>query len=247
MAFYFPGLIDKSFLSYGGKTDSLSRCVGAIKDPVQNRAAVRVCVLKLKQICLSSRYRVVKTIRTTMKQIKGLMSEIPQLKIIHLVRDPRDTLMSQQIRGVCGKKGSPDDFAKCTAIYCSRLSNDILMKEDEPVFSNRVLTVFYEDIAYHAIEVCSAMYSFVGIELTDTIKSYVNNLTSDKPKVGCKVCQQPWQVGKSKKNASTHVESWREKMPAEFRVIVDILCKESINYLNYTLLHPLEGFQGKLH
>ena len=181
-----------------------------------------------------------------MRQIKGMMSEIPQLKILHLVRDPRDTMMSQKTRQVCGK-ATTDDLARCSAIYCSRLSDDILMKEEEPVFNSRVLTVFYEDIAYHAIEVCSAMYSFVGLEVTDSIKKYVNNLTSNQPKAGCKVCQEPWQVGKSDLDATAHVEKWRKNMPTGFRVIVDILCKESILYLNYTMLSPIQGLQGSLH
>lgn len=233
---YQKGLSDTQFMSYGKKTAYLSDC---LKHQTKGlKTATDYCVKKLRVKCLASKYRVIKTIRTRMSQVQEMMSEFPKLKIIHLVRDPRDTMMSQKARSVCGKGGA-DELALCTAKYCSHLSDDIAVMKKESVFKNRVLSVFFEDLAFRALEVCREMYNFVKIELSESIKEYVYNLTADESKDGCKVCQENWQVGKSKLNATTHVEKWRTKMQPGFRVLVDILCKDSISYLNYSFSNPL--------
>ena len=229
--------MDRQFLGYGQKTAVFTQCVQSLTKVLKEKAQA-LCALKLRNACLKSKYRVLKIIRVSMRQIQGLMTELPMLKIIHLIRDPRDTMMSQKARAMCGQ-GSPDDLARCSARYCYRLSDDISLSHSDAVFSNRVMPVLYEDIAYNTEKVCTEMYSFAGIELTDKIKAYVKKLTGNATKEGCKVCQEPWQVGKSHKDAKTHVEKWRTTMTAQFRVIVDILCKDSIKYLNYSVLHPL--------
>ena len=228
--------MDKQFLSYGKKTALLHKCVQTMSKVITQKALDH-CVIKLRNICLESKYRVLKTIRVSMRQVQGLMNELPVLKIIHLVRDPRDTMMSQKARAICGK-GTPDELAHCSARYCYRLRDDISVSHNEGIFANRVMPLLYEDIAFRTEEVCSEMYSFAGIKLNDKIKEYVKKLTGNESKAGCKVCQEPWQVGKSQKDATTHVEKWRTTMPAQFRVIVDILCKDSIRYLNYSVLNP---------
>ena len=226
-------------MAFGNKTRYLSQCLNLkLHNKADNKSAMVYCVKKLRVKCLASKYRVIKTIRTRMSQVQGMMSEFPTLKIIHLVRDPRDTMLSQKHKSVCGTGGA-DELALCTAKYCSHLSDDIAVKDRESVFKNRVLTVLFEDLAYHALRVSSEMYNFVKIELSESIKEYVYKLTADESKDGCKVCQERWQLGKSELNATTHVEQWRTKMRQGFRVLVDILCKDSISYLNYPVSDPL--------
>lgn len=226
--------MDKQFLSYGKKTAFLPTCL----QNTSNKAnSLDNCVMKLRDLCMKSKFRVLKTIRASMRQIMDVMRELPELKVIHLVRDPRDTMMSQKARAICGK-GSPDELASCSARYCYRLSDDIVVSEKEDIFRNRVLPVLYEDLAFRTEELSSKMYSFAGIELTEDIKKYVHRLTGNASKSGCKVCQEKWQVGQSKKDAMSHVEKWRTTMPAQFRVIVDILCKDSLKHFNYSVLNP---------
>ena len=227
--------MDKQFLGYGHKTAIFTKCVQSLSKVLAQKALAH-CVVRLRNTCLNSKYRILKTIRASMRQIQGLMTELP-MKIIHLVRDPRDTMMSQKARAICGK-GTPDELARCSAKYCYRLSDDISLSHSEGVFTNRVMPLLYEEIAFRTEEVCNEMYSFAGIKLNDKIKAYVKKLTGNESKAGCVVCQEPWQVGKSQKAAKTHVEKWRTTMPAQFRVIVDILCKDSIKYLNYSVLNP---------
>ena len=85
------------------------------------------CALKMKEKCEMANLRVIKTIRLSMRAISQLMEEFPELKIIHLIRDARATLMSQSGFERCrpghgGYEGSSNRF-------CTRLENDILESE----------------------------------------------------------------------------------------------------------------------
>ena len=167
--------------------------------------------------------------------VKSIMTEVPQLKVIHLVRNPHDTLMSQKAVMACGN-ATLEELANCTSFHCSRLSNDILAKEELPVLENRVLTVFFENVALNPMKVSDEMYKFVGINLTDSVRNAIYNLTAEKSKDKCVICQQAWhQVGNVTLTGKALIEKWRGKMSKPFGVMVDMMCKESITYLNYSM------------
>ena len=193
----------------------------------------KYCVRMLQNICLSSKYRVVKTVRTPMRQASQLLKEIPQLKILHLVRDPKDTLLSQRKKRQCGK-GSLDELVNCTTRYCSRLDDDITTLENEDTFKNRVYSVRYEDFAIRPLDIFGEIYNYFGMEYTPTVRNFVDNVTSNSSQSKCLICRQYWQVGKSTADIKARVEKWRLTMKPDFQAIVDRLCKKSIPYFKYS-------------
>ena len=194
---------------------------------------VKYCVRMLQNICLSSKYRVVKTVRTAMRQITKLMKETPQTKILHLVRDPKDTLLSQQKKRQCGK-GTLKELVNCTKRYCSRLDDDISVLKKVETFKNRVYSVRYEDFAIRPLDAFGDIYSYFGMEYTDSIRKFVHSMTSNNSQGECLICRQYWQAGNSSLDIKSHVEKWRMKMKPDFQAIVDRLCKNSIPYFNYS-------------
>ena len=55
------------------------------------------------KLCLNSNLNLIKTVRLRAHLLISLMQNDPQLKVIHLVRDPRAT-MNSRVHGFCGKK-----------------------------------------------------------------------------------------------------------------------------------------------
>lgn len=231
------GLFDKLFLNFGKKTATLHQCIDE-RNPLNHAdifdSTVKYCVKKLREICLASKFRVIKTVRTRMQQIISVMAAVPGVKVIHLVRDPRDTLMSQKMVAACGN-ATLDELANCTSFYCSHLSADILFKEEAMELRNRVLSVFFEDLVLRPLKISRDIYKFVGLKFTKNIQSSIRNLTMLGLKDGCEVCKEPWQnIGNVTLTGLKLVKKWRKKMPKAFRMIVNMLCKESISYLNYS-------------
>ena len=233
---FVSGLFDNLFLGFGKKTSVLHECYDKRMQIDRNadffNFTVKYCIRKLQNICLSSKFRVVKTIRTSMRQITTLMKEMPRMKILHLVRDPKDTLLSQKKKRLCGK-GTLDELVNCTIRYCSRLNDDSFIVENFETFKNRVLTVRYEDFAIRPL-VFNEIYSYFGMEFTDSVRNFAYSVTSNGSIGDCLICRQYWQAGNSTSGMKAHVEKWRKKMKPEFQIIVDQLCKSSISYFNYS-------------
>lgn len=230
--------MDKLFLSFGKKTAFLHRCIE--HENPQNSydiytSTIKFCVQKLQHLCLASKHRVIKTIRTNMQQIKAITATVPQLKVIHLIRDPRDTMMSQKVVGACGN-ASLEELSNCTSFYCTRLNSDILAKEEMLELKDQVLTVYFERLALHPLKISDEIYKFSGMELTETVRNSISDLTTYKSRDKCAVCQLPWQqLGNVTMTGQALISKWSKKMPEVFRVLVDVLCKESISYLNYSV------------
>ena len=57
--------------------------------------AVRLCLPEAIERCENAKHRLFKFIRLPMRIIQQLMPIYPNLQVIHLIRDPRGSLMSQ--------------------------------------------------------------------------------------------------------------------------------------------------------
>ena len=234
---FIKGLYDKQFLSFGKKTTLFHQCIET-KNPNNTwelyTSTINTCVQKLKESCLASKHRVIKAVRASMYLVKPIMKKVPQLKVIHLVRNPHDTLLSQKAVLACGN-ATLEELANCTSFYCSRLNRDILAKEEIPALQNRVSTVYFENLALNPMKVSEEIYNFTGMNLTDSIRNSIYSLTAEKSTQNCTVCQQPWHQVGNVLTGKALIDKWRGKMSQPFGVMVDMLCKESILYLNYTL------------
>ena len=140
--------ISISFTGKGLRLRDYRTCYGrGLKESGNRSVSLNACVPKLKTACEQSNVRVIKTIRLSLKLISHLMKEVPGLKIVHLVRDPRATLRSQMSFGMCPMPKHGGTY-NCTNKYCTRLESDSAeMEYLSKMYKGRVATVFYEDIA----------------------------------------------------------------------------------------------------
>ena len=185
------------------------------------------CALKLREKCKMSSLRVMKTIRISMKAVSQLMAEFPELKIIHLIRDARATLMSQSIFGMCGP--GHGGFEGCSNSYCSRLENDILESEIlQRKFPKRIKTVHYEKIAMNPIAESEDLYEFLGTEFTKDARDYVYNITQAGKSDNCAICT-------TRQNSTEHIDRWRNKIKDKTLEIIERRCNYVLQRFNHTL------------
>ena len=192
---------------------------------VRNRS-INTCIPRLKSECDKAPIRILKTIRLPLKFISHLILEIPGLKVVHLVRDPRATLRSQMSFGMCLKqKGGRYN---CTNRFCTRLEND---KDEMEIlsrrFKNRVTTVLYEELAAKPIETAKKLYDFIGTAFTRNTEEYVFNITMAGNNVTCPMCTM-------RANSSVYIDKWKSKMSPEFLQIIHERCKDILQYYYYS-------------
>lgn len=185
------------------------------------------CALKVKENCEKASIRVMKTIRISMRMISHLLEEFPGLKIIHLIRDPRATLTSQSVFGLCSE--SRGGFYGCSNRYCTRVENDIL--ETETLlkrYPDRIKRVFYEDIATKPIETSKDLYQFLGTSFTSHVQNYVFNITQAGNAENCAICT-------TRPNSTLHIDSWRKKIKDSNLQLIEARCNYILQQFNYTI------------
>ena len=181
----------------------------------------------LKSKCEQSKLIIMKTIRLPIKAISQFLEDIPGLKIIHLIRDPRATLMSQSIFGFCSVLNG--GFYGCANRLCTKLENDILQTERlSRKYPNRIKTVFYEDMAARPIQTSKDVYHFLNRNLTQHAKKYIFNITLAGNLENCNICT-------TRPNSSQHINSWKMKMKDYNLRTIEERCNYVIQRFNYTL------------
>ncbi|KAL4220786.1 hypothetical protein ACF0H5_019054 [Mactra antiquata] len=233
---YAQSFFDKGFLSYAHNFQGYLTCIRGVKyGTLMTRGVLYEskqfmdCLKKLEQTCKSSKVKLVKTIRTRGAIAQSVFKRIPNSKILHLIRDPRATIESQKYRNVCNR-----GMTLCIAEHCNRVRKDtLILQRMRSYTSNRISNVFYEDIASKPITTVKHVYSFIGIDYTDTVAKYAYKLTLGKNTDGCKVCQQRWQNGKASRSSITHIAAWKSGLPGVFINQTQVLCKDIIKRCNY--------------
>ena len=196
-----------SFISVteeGIKTKLARECIfQQTKATRSSKLAFQLCATKLKTTCENSPTRIIKSIRISLEWIKHLLDEIPSLKIIHLIRDPRATISAQFRFGICNRPEG--GVAGCASRFCPLISDDI--KEAKKIavkYPGRFRTVFYEDIARKPLESAENLFNFIGSDFSPRAREYVYNITHAE-RNGCGMCT-------TRSNSSEHVAQWKSKM-----------------------------------
>ena len=106
-----------------------------------------------------------------------MMISDPNVKVIHLIRDPRGMFLSQMKAGNLAW----NDLENQSRLRCDRTMNDIKQPiELNKLFPKRVLTVRYEDIVLKPVQSTEKMYKFAGLQMADSTRAYLHNVTRGK-------------------------------------------------------------------
>ncbi|WAR15518.1 CHST3-like protein [Mya arenaria] len=186
----------------------------------------RACILNLQNACQASPLRVLKTIRFDMEQARNLSVLIPDLKIIHLVRDPRATLKSQAAVGEC--KGFEQQ--QCAERFCAMVEDNIVRADSISKSSrNRIFTLRYENLAKNPIQVSKELYKFGDGSFTKQIEDYIFNITSAGRKDDCIICT-------TRGNSTEHIDNWKTTMNKTFVKIIQNRCNYLLKRFGYDIM-----------
>jgi len=213
------------FLEYGKKTKATLKCL--------NTADIKMCAKELEERCKSSRLKIIKTIRTPLQLALSVMHDIPGMRIIHLVRDPRSTMKSQTHRGVCPIRSG--GIPGCAKRHCANVW-DNTQTQNKSNYRDRILTIKYEDIAMNPIETAQKMYDFVDLEFNESVKKYVYEVTLGGDRTECKVCQLKWQIGGKHDSSMDHIDAWKKTQAPGWIAGIQNACTDVLDFYNYTMV-----------
>ncbi|XP_033759566.1 carbohydrate sulfotransferase 1-like [Pecten maximus] len=152
----------------------------------------RSCIRIITKACRDSEYIVAKIIRIPLHALESLLKNIPTLKIIHLLRDPRSTLISQFKAG----RYTRDNMQRSVVRFCNRVYDDINTREVlNRKYPGRIMVTEYEDIVREPLTYTKQMYKFSGMKFTKRVEKEITRLTSKtKTRVNSTVISSKWRI-----------------------------------------------------
>ena len=134
---------------------------------------------------------------------RSLSKHLKDLKVIHLVRDPRSVVWSRAMLSLCDK--SISGLFMCATYYCKKaLENRNVLLSELP---DSHLTVRYEDIASRPVPSVKRMYDFIGLTLTNDIAKFAHEVTLGGNRSECAVCRIRWQMSNTNNRSDTRLNA----------------------------------------
>ena len=122
-----------------------------------------------------------------------LLNKYPNLRVIHLVRDPRAVALSRMklfsSRGIY----SGNDTIKEAKLYCRTVIRDInVIRTLDQSLSDRIMLVIYDKFVKNPVTFSENIYDFIGSRLPNITRDFMKGKTRDKT--------QEWQIKLSPEN-----------------------------------------------
>ncbi|XP_043564783.1 carbohydrate sulfotransferase 1-like [Chiloscyllium plagiosum] len=224
------------------------------KEVIEYLCARRCRALNLtlaSQVCRARPHVAIKTVRIPEIKDIRLLSDDPRLdlKIIHLVRDPRGILASRmgtftenfrawKIWNATGRKPHSVDLSQI-ATTCNDLLNSAGTGLSRPPWlRGKYMLVRYEELAREPFKKTAEIYHFIGLDVDSQVKRWIlhNTRATSGSTRNYKYT--------TTRNSSATAENWRLNLSFQIVQTVQQLCNDTLNQLGYQLVQSLKDLRN---
>ncbi|XP_020905613.1 carbohydrate sulfotransferase 1 [Exaiptasia diaphana] len=195
------------------------------------------------QVCLAHKHRVIKLLshripNFTVNFFKPLILSF-NVKILHLVRDPRAIIASMETVGwvpsyikTSNQKSSVNTFKSRVKRFCKSMVDMVkFMLEAEKSLSEKYKLLRYEDLVDDITKSAHDIMTFAGFQSSDDFLIWLQKSTHGAIETDFR--RGDYHYTTNRNNISTLVQSWRYKLKANQILIVEKYCKHAMTILNY--------------
>ncbi|XP_055477447.1 carbohydrate sulfotransferase 5 [Psammomys obesus] len=201
-----------------------------------------------QEACSSYSHVVLKEVRFFNLQVLYPLLSDPalDLRIVHLVRDPRAVLRSREqtakalardngiVLGTNGTWVEADPGLRVVSEVCRshvRIAEAALRKPP-PFLRDRYRLVRYEDLARDPLSEIRGLYAFTGLSLTPQLQTWIHNITHGS---GPGARREAFKT--TSRDALSVSQAWRHTLPfAKIRRVQE-LCAGALQLLGYRPVH----------
>lgn len=181
------------------------------------------CIDAFTADCKQSPLRVVKVINMRVDDVRGLLEKYSNLRVIHLVRDPRGMIQS--------RIPMKEYYYYSPTITASSLCGDMLRDVRaiyglSRLYPRQLLQLRYEDFAESPLQHTENIYNFLGVDLPAKVKKWVQENTNAQ-------AQDSWSLGTARTNSSEAAYKWRKNIAWDLTLAMDDMCKRVYKALGY--------------
>lgn len=203
-------------------------------------------ISKTEEACNRYSHIVVKEVRIFDLSVIYPLLKDPSLnlKILHLVRDPRAVAKSrnQTFRALAvdnghvlntkGRKINDTQFLVLREICQSHANMYKMATKDPPTFLNgRYMMVRYEDLVQDPLGKVQEMYKFVNLEMTEQVSEWISNVTHGQ---GLPTRKEAFDI--TSRDALNVSQAWRTMLPFHNVLQIQDVCKDAMNAFQYQFM-----------
>ncbi|CAL4086894.1 unnamed protein product [Meganyctiphanes norvegica] len=187
----------------------------------------------LAKVCQSESVNIIKVIKMRLSwTTELLMDPNLNLKVIHLIRDPRASINSMSKTQMPGM----DPQLSCPSLIGDLQTFPVLQK----IFPNKVTSVKYEDLALYPWETAQKLWSFLAEDDKSSLpvpwSTYLQEHTKPPPKSS---------YYSTKRNSSAEMEAWRDEISEKILLDVENYCGHVLQHLGHTTFGSIENCRNK--
>lgn len=177
----------------------------------------------MTEMCLSSKIRVVKTIRYRMDTVFEILKDSNvNVRVVHLIRDPRAIINSMR------NYKHWESYSQFPEKLCTKIKGDLELSSKLP--PDRYFRLRYEDLMTNILEISIKLYTFLHIPLHDSLAVFIVSHTK----------AENFNHDKSNANYfSTYKTSdfdpfhWRKTMSSDDIRQIETACRDVMQELGY--------------
>ncbi|XP_063288362.1 carbohydrate sulfotransferase 5-like [Pelobates fuscus] len=198
----------------------------------------------IENVCRNHSHMAIKTVRILDLKVLIPLLQDPKLdlRIVHLVRDPRAVASSRQYfslidddrivyrDGISNRlqyRYNTPNVAEVMAKICRSQVSMYKEGRDSKYFPGRYMLVRLEDLAWDPLSNVNKIYSFVGLSMTPEIRHWVHYITHHE------IANEPGGFMSYSRESKNTTENWRKRL--DFRIVKKIqsVCQEAMDMFGY--------------
>lgn len=158
-------LVSSNLLHHSKVTTPYYRC--------QQRNGITKCLNRLLNACKPTTNRILKVVRLRVKTLELLLEQLPGLKIIYLIRDPRGIIHSLRKTGLISEESVKNESEKlCKRHMAEDLPNAFDLKRKYP---QNMYTVKYETIVSDPLIVFKYLFNFTKLPYSLLVEKFIKS------------------------------------------------------------------------
>lgn len=173
------------------------------------------CSPMMKSICSDRSVRAVKSVRATMNSMEPLLRWMPNLRVIHLIRDPRGVVLSRMkfhdsTRNRYSDSGN-DTMVREAELYCRTVVKDIEKRHRlERLYPGKIMSVVYDDFVTDIGSHTERVYEFLELEMPNSTIEWIKEANQ----------------GKNGKNATSIATAWKDSLTYRESKLIKLRCQD---------------------
>lgn len=146
-----------------------STCMDIVREKAQP------CIQMMEEMCKKAQFRATKTVRATMDAVEDLLERNPNVRVIHLIRDPRAVMVSRSEFYDTGRSiYSQGDIAKEAQVFCQSIARDVQVRKGlEKKFPGAIMEVVYDGFVQDPVTYTKKFYEFLDVPYKDEVNEWV--------------------------------------------------------------------------